>query len=196
MSPKNHNSKRPASSTVRSSKRSTKRVKHSPRKGGTVILSTDYKGTTIQIVQGDITAFPTHAIVNAADTRLRGGEDVNSDIHKAAGPALQESLDEFYPDGGKPGGAYTTAVFKVKTAKWIIHAIGPDYRKVKTAVERKKKSEQLGSAYRSCFEEAVKKSARNIAFPRFVALFLWVPHHRVNRFMLSSTFLKKLLLIF
>jgi O-acetyl-ADP-ribose deacetylase (regulator of RNase III) len=76
----------------------------------------------IEIVQADITTLAVDAIVNAANSGLRGGGGVDGAIHRAAGPELLVACQRI---GGCPtGSAVLTPGFRLP-ARFVIHAVGP-----------------------------------------------------------------------
>ena len=112
----------------------------------------------LTILKTDITERSVDAIVNAANTHLAGGGGVDGAIHRAAGAyELQKACKAL---GGCPRGeAKATPGFKLK-AKWIIHAVGPQWHGGTEG-----ESSLLASAYRNSLEVAARLGCRSVAFP-------------------------------
>jgi len=112
----------------------------------------------IEIVQGDITTLAVDAVVNAANSALRGGGGVDGAIHRAAGPALLQELRAY--DFCAPGDAVITGGHRLP-ARWVIHAVGPVWHGGDRG-----EPEVLRGAYRSAFALArLRPDIRSIAFP-------------------------------
>lgn len=116
------------------------------------------KGTRdrIEIRQGDITQLKVDAIVNAANTSLRGGGGVDGAIHRAAGPELLEACKKI---GGCPTGeARLTPGYRLP-ATYVIHTVGPVYS------GKPRDAELLAGSYRHSLQLAVEHSLKTVAFP-------------------------------
>jgi O-acetyl-ADP-ribose deacetylase (regulator of RNase III) len=111
----------------------------------------------IEIVDGDITAMDVDAVVNAANTFLRGGGGVDGAIHRAAGPEL---LEECKTIGGCPVGEACVTRGYALPARWVVHAVGPVWRG-----GRQGEDDVLASAYRNSLVAAVEHGARTVAVP-------------------------------
>ncbi|MGH3497772.1 MAG: macro domain-containing protein [Nocardioidaceae bacterium] len=107
---------------------------------------------------GDITTFAGDVIVNAANSRMRGGGGVDGAIHRAAGPALLREERARYPHGLQVGQAAWTSAGDLP-CRWIIHVVGPNRHQGQTDPDL------LASCYREALKVADSLGATTVAFP-------------------------------
>jgi O-acetyl-ADP-ribose deacetylase (regulator of RNase III) len=111
----------------------------------------------LELVEGDITAQDTEAIVNAANSTLLGGGGVDGAIHRAGGPQI---LEECRKTGGCPTGEARLTTGGRLLARWVIHTVGPIYHDGKRG-----EPERLASAYRNSLRLASERGIIRLAFP-------------------------------
>jgi len=118
-------------------------------------------GATLALVLGDITKEETDAIVNAANSGLRGGGGVDGAIHRAGGPSIMEECRKI---GYCPTGQAVVTTGGNLNARHVIHTVGPVYKG-----GTKEEANLLKSAYLESLKQASKKDAKSVSFPAISA---------------------------
>jgi len=118
------------------------------------------KSPRILVVSGSVIEQPVEAIVNAANTKMRGGGGLDGAIHRAAGRGLLQELERVAPDGSVTGEAVWTGAHNLPF-KGIIHVAGPFWNE-----HRAQECDRLlVRAYTSALEVAVAHDVRSIGLP-------------------------------
>ncbi|KAF8240726.1 A1pp-domain-containing protein [Tricholoma matsutake] len=114
----------------------------------------------VSLLKGNITKLVVDAIVNAANSSLRGGGGVDGAIHQAAG------WEELQTECAKVGHYCATGDSKITSgcrlpARYIIHTVGPSYDEDRD----EEAAALLASCYESSLKLAVKHDLKHVAFP-------------------------------
>lgn len=120
---------------------------------------------TVSLVQVDITKLGVDAIVNAANKSLLGGSGVDGAIHRAAGRELLEECRTL--DGCDTGSAKITKAYGNLPCRYVIHAVGPVYRRQGLAEEDGgdgSNARLLRGCYTTSLDLAAQHGLKSIAF--------------------------------
>ncbi|MCM1127888.1 MAG: protein-ADP-ribose hydrolase [Lachnospiraceae bacterium] len=117
--------------------------------------------------RGDITTLKVDAIVNAANSALRGcfvpcHSCVDNIIHSVSGIQLRLACDELMNEQGHDeptGKAKITPAFNLP-CRYVLHTVGP----IVSGILTKKHCRQLADCYQSCLELASDKGLKSVAF--------------------------------
>jgi O-acetyl-ADP-ribose deacetylase (regulator of RNase III) len=112
----------------------------------------------ITVVEGDITRQDVDAVVNAANSAMRGGGGVDGAIHRAGGRDILDDCIRRFPDGLATGDAGWTTAGELP-AQWVIHVVGPNRHAGQTD------RSLLTSCYSRALEVADELGAHTVAFP-------------------------------
>lgn len=116
-----------------------------------------YQSTAIDLYQGDITQFVCNAMVNAANSELKGGGGVDGAIHQRGGPSI---MDECKKHGSCPTGSAVVTSAGNLPCQWIIHTVGPIWNG-----GGNQEHSLLHQAYTSSLRKASDLAIRHIALP-------------------------------
>jgi O-acetyl-ADP-ribose deacetylase (regulator of RNase III) len=118
-------------------------------------------GKRLELVQGDVTAQDTDAIVNAANAHLRPGAGVCGAIRRAGGPSIFDECARLVADRGPlaPGEAAITGAGSL-ACRHVIHAVGPVWQGGSAGEPL-----ALASCYRTSLRLAAERGLQSIAFP-------------------------------
>jgi O-acetyl-ADP-ribose deacetylase len=123
-------------------------------------------GAVLQLVQGDITAETTNAIVNAANEYLIHGAGVAGAISRGGGPEIQTESNAWVQKNGPVSHsepAWTTG--GKLPCKYVIHAVGPLWRDSQREGESGKGDAKLEAAVRGCLRVADELGLESISIP-------------------------------
>lgn len=117
--------------------------------------------------RGDITTLRIDAIVNAANSALRGcfvpcHSCVDNIIHSVSGIQLRLACDEIMKEQGydePTGRAKITSAYNLP-CRYVLHTVGPIVSGLLTEGHKR----QLADCYRSCLQLAADKGLKSIAF--------------------------------
>ena len=119
------------------------------------------KHARISVTQGDITAQPTDAIVNAANSSLMGGGGVDGAIHRVGGTAILEDCKQIVARHGRlPTGKAVITTGGNLPAKYVIHTVGPIWHG-----GSQNEADLLAGAYRESLKCASENGLSGISFP-------------------------------
>ncbi len=118
-------------------------------------------GTTLSLIQGDITLQETEAIVNAANTSLLGGGGVDGAIHRAGGPKILEECKEIRAKQERcPTGEAVITTGGNMATEYVIHTVGPVW-----SGGNRNEDQLLRNAYYNSLDLAKKNGIKSISFP-------------------------------
>lgn len=113
----------------------------------------------LELIKGSCLEEVVDTIVNAANRNLISGGGICGAIYKKAGYEELNAACRKITTPLKDGEAVITPAFNITNAKYIIHAVGPDFNKTPNAFNK------LYEAYYNSLELLKKHNLHSISFP-------------------------------
>jgi O-acetyl-ADP-ribose deacetylase (regulator of RNase III) len=144
-------------------------------------------GQTLQLVQGDLIAETTDAIVNAANEHLRHGAGVAGAIVRGGGPAVQAESDAWVRTHGPVSHAEPAWTSGGNLpCRYIIHAVGPVWGDTQSAGAGGDEDAMLTAAVSGSLRLADRLGLTSIAFPAISTGIFGFPRERAATVILSA----------
>ncbi len=138
--------------------------------------------TQIEVVRGSVLEQSADAIVNAANTAMRGGSALDGAIHRAAGPQMMDELIEVAPKGSRTAEVVVTRAYDLPQ-KFVFHVAGPVWK-----TEREEECEdELAEAYYNALAEADVRGLESLALPSLSTGVYGFPLERAAPIALKTT---------
>jgi O-acetyl-ADP-ribose deacetylase len=122
------------------------------------MLPITINNTQIILVHGSVADQSVDAIVNAANTTMRGGGGIDGVIHRRGGLGILSELQILAPNGANISQVIVTHGHKLPQP-FVFHVAGPRWRD-----GRHGEPDQLSDCYRNCLIEADSRELTSIAF--------------------------------
>lgn len=115
--------------------------------------------SNFNLIHGSCANQTTDAVVNAANSGLWAGGGICGVIFNKCGMSELTAACKNIPSPVKDGNAVITPAFNMKNAKYIIHAVGPDFRNTPKAFL------ELFNAYYNSLIVLMNNNLHSISFP-------------------------------
>jgi O-acetyl-ADP-ribose deacetylase (regulator of RNase III) len=146
-------------------------------------------GQTIQLVQGDITAETTGAIVNAANRYLQHGGGVAGAIARRGGPEIQaESNAWVQAHGPVPHESPAWTSGGQLLCQYIIHAVGPIWDKATNKKSPQRADTDLAACVRGSLGIAEQLGVESVAIPAISTGIFGFPKQRAAGLILKTIY--------
>jgi O-acetyl-ADP-ribose deacetylase (regulator of RNase III) len=132
----------------------------------------------IKVFKGDITKLHVDAIVNAANSGLRGGGGVDGAIHRAGGPTIMKECRKI---GGCPTGEAVITTAGKLPSKYVIHTVGPVW-----SGGNQNEVNLLVNAYQNSLRLAKENLIPSIAFPNISTGVYGFPKQKAAKIALNT----------
>lgn len=113
----------------------------------------------IELINASCADQVVDAVVNAANNRLLAGGGICGVIFKKVGIRQLQIACSKYQTPLKDGSAVITPAFNMTNAKFVIHAVGPDFWRTPTAFK------ELYEAYYNSLVVLMENDLHSISFP-------------------------------
>ena len=116
--------------------------------------------TELEVIRASVLEQSADAIINAANTGMRGGGALDGAIHRAAGREMLRELESLAPHGAQTAEVVVTGAYDLPQ-RFVFHVAGPIWKSNREL----ECDELLSASYRNCLIQADARELESLAFP-------------------------------